>query len=342
MTARRILTIAAVGALAASLLAACDMRTLSFHTSPASVAVHVVGGAGAGAMAQTSNVPLVVATPEVAAVVGPVPAAWGTPPRMRADAPPAPSGPAVAVLLFDEASAQVLYHHNGNEPLAPASLTKIATAIVAIERGDLDRRVTTDVDSRVMRGSTVMGLIPGDEFTVRDLLYGMMLPSGNDAALAIGRATSGSDSAFVEDMNKLAARLGLTETHFANPHGLNAPGHLTSAHDLALLSRYAMTLPDFRAVVTTTAWVARGSRDIAVTNVINDVLYSIAGADGVKSGYTRQAGRTLVASATRNGHRLYAVVLNDQQRLTDASALLEWGFRSFDWDTSVAAVQSTP
>lgn len=327
MTVRRVLTLAAVGALAASLLTGCDMRTLSFNTSAASVALHV----NVASAAQTSSVPLVAAPPEPAAVVGPVPAAWGAAPHMRVDAPQAPNGAAVSILLFDEASAQVLYHHNGNEPLAPASLTKIATAIVAIEHGDLDRRVTTDVDSRVMRGSTVMGLIPGDEFTVRDLLYGMMLPSGNDAALAIGRATSGSDAAFVEEMNKLAARLGLTGTHFANPHGLNAPGHLTSAHDLALLSRYAMTLADFRAVVTTTAWTARGSRDIAVTNVINDVLYSIPGADGVKSGFTRQAGRTLVASASRNGHRLYAVVLNDQQRLTDASALLEWGFRSFDW-----------
>lgn len=202
---------------------------------------------------------------------------------------------------------------------------------MAIERGDLDRRVTVDVDSRVMRGSTVMGLIPGDEFTVRDLLYGMMLPSGNDVALAVGRVVSGSDAAFVADMNALAERLGLRDTHFANAHGLNAPGHATSARDLALLSRYAMSLPEFGAIVSTTSYAARGSRTIELWNVINDVLYSIPGADGVKSGFTRQAGRTLVASATRDGHRVYVVVLNDQQRLTDASALLNWAFEAHDW-----------
>src|SRR5205823_13637547 len=121
-----------------------------------------------------------------------------------------------------------------------------------------DQWVTNDVDSRAMRGSTVMGLIPGDQFTLRDLLYGMILPSGNDAALAIGRAVSGSDAAFVEQMNALVERLGLNESHFVNPHGLNAVGHETSAYDLAVLARYAMTLPEFRTIVSTTAWTARG------------------------------------------------------------------------------------
>ncbi|MFA7297887.1 MAG: D-alanyl-D-alanine carboxypeptidase family protein [Dehalococcoidia bacterium] len=263
---------------------------------------------------------------------GPLPAAWRAAPMTRADAPPPPATAAAAVAVLDEASASVLYAWNGDAPLAPASLTKIATAIVAIEHGDLDRRVTVDVDSRVMRGSTVMGLIPGDEFSVRDLLYGMMLPSGNDAALAVGRAVSGSDAAFVTDMNALAERLGLRDTHFANPHGLNAPGHATSARDLALLSRYAMSLPEFGAIVSTTSYAAHGSRRIELLNVINDVLYSIPGADGVKSGFTRQAGRTLVASATRDGHRVYVVVLNDQQRLTDATALLNWAFEAHEWE----------
>lgn len=325
--------VVATGALFASGLLGCGASTSTLATSAGEVA---------GAAVPTATpTQMVTAAPEVRRPVGPVPAAWSSSPRLRGDAPPVPGTAAAAALVLDEGSATVLHDWNGRLPLAPASLTKIATAVVAIERGRLDERVTVDVDSRVMRGSTVMGLIPGDEFTVRDLLYGMMLPSGNDAALAIGRAVSGSDAAFVAEMNALAQRLGLQDTHFANPHGLNAPGHASSARDLAVLSRYAMSLPEFGAVVTTTAYAARGSRTIEVSNVINDVLYSIPGADGVKSGYTRQAGRTLVTSATRDGRRLYAVVLNDQQRLTDAYALLDWAFAAYEWDSvnSVARPQ---
>ena len=182
-----------------------------------------------------------------------------------------------------------------------------------------------------------MGLIPGDSFTVRDLLYGLMLPSGNDAAIALGRQVSaGSDADFVERMNGLATRLGLAETHFANPHGLNAPGHLTSAYDLALLMRYAMTLPAFREVVSTQYWEAAGSRSVPLWNVAGTSLRNVPGADAVKSGFTRQAGRTLVLSAVRDGHRLYAVVLNDPQRETDAGRLLAWAFSAFDWGAPAA------
>ena len=133
-------------------------------------------------------------------------------------------------------------------------------------------------------------------------------------------------------MNALAERLGLRDTRFVNPHGLNAVGHVTTARDLALLSRYAMSLPEFGAIVSTVSYSARGSRTIELWNVINDVLYSVPGADGVKSGFTRQAGRTLVASATRDGRRLYAVVLNDPQRLTDVTALLDWAFEAHEWE----------
>ncbi len=247
-------------------------------------------------------------------------------------AAPAPAVAAVAALVMDEASAAVLYDKDGHTPLPPASLTKIATAVVAIEDGgDLDATVQTDVDSRTMRGSTVMGLEPGDQFSLRDLIYGLILPSGNDAALAIGRYISGSDQAFVERLNALLARLGLTEAHFTNAHGLGGgPDHVISAYDLALLSRYAMTLPFFREVVSTTAWVARGSRTIDLVNV-DTFLSSYSGADGVKTGYTRSAGRTLVASATRNGHRVYVVILNSSDRDNDARKLMNWAFANFRW-----------
>lgn len=259
------------------------------------------------------------------------PAASAAPPRLRADGPPPPLIGAAATLLLDDASGGVLVHESGHTPLPPASLTKIATAVLAIEGGDLDAWVAVDVDSRTMRGSTVMGLVPGDRFTVRDLLYGMMLPSGNDAALALGRHVAGSDAEFVARMNALAERLGLAETHFANAHGLNAAGHLVSAHDLGLLTRYAMTLPAFREVASTQYWEAAGSRLMPLYNVASGPLRTVPGADAVKSGFTRQAGRTLVLSATRDGHRLYAVILNDQQRETDAARLLNWAFAAFEW-----------
>lgn len=258
-----------------------------------------------------------------------VPAAWGIPPVAVKALPPPTTG-AAAALVLDGSSGAVMYQKDAELPVPPASLTKIATAILAAEAGNLDQWVTVDVDSRQLPGSSVMGLVPGDCFRLRDLLYGLMLPSGNDAALAIGRHLAGSDAAFVGRMNDLAARLRLTDTHFANPHGLHAPGHVSSAHDMALLARYAMTIPDVTSVVGASRWVAQGSRTIALANT-NAFLPSYPGADGVKTGYTEEAGRTLVASVTKNGRRVFVVVLNAPNRDADAAALFDWAFKNFVW-----------
>lgn len=236
-----------------------------------------------------------------------------------------------AAIVVDEASGAILWERNAYEPLPPASLTKIVTALVALERGVLDAPVTVDVDSREMPGSSVMGLQPGDTFTMRDLLFGLMLPSGNDAALAIGRAISGSDEAFVAEMNAFSARLGLVNTNWANPHGLTAEGHVTSAFDLAMLSRYAMSLPDFVPFAVTREWTALGSRTIEMGN-LNALLRNYEGADGIKVGFTNKAGRTLVASATRNGNRVYVVLLNAPNSQADAAALLDWAFEAHHWE----------
>lgn len=259
----------------------------------------------------------------------PSPAPWAPAPAPRSDRA-APEIKALAAVLVDEASGAVLYDKDAHVALPPASLTKIATAVLALEKGDFDAWVDTDVDSSVMRGSTVMGLLPGDRFRLRDLLYGLMLPSGNDAALAIGRFISGSDHAFVAEMNALLRRLGLTDSRFANPHGLGSREHVTSAYDLAMMSRYAMTLPGFRDIVTARSWTARGSRTLSFTN-INTFLSYYPGADGLKTGYTRSAGSTLAASASRNGHRLYAVILNSPSRNEDARLLLNWAYANFTW-----------
>lgn len=296
------------------------------------------GGAGTPAAAETSRLldappaaPAVIAAPDPPPVFEPYPAPWADPPQpRRALLPPAPAILAVAAIVIDEASGAVLYDKAGYQPLAPASLTKIATLVLALEAGSLDDWTESDVDSRTMRGSTVMGLVPGDAFTLRDLLYGLMLPSGNDAALAIGRHLAGSDVAFVERMNALVRRLGLSGCRFTNPHGLGSSEHACSAHDLAMLSRYGMSPPGFREIVTAPHWVARGSRVIHLGN-INGFLYAYPGADGIKTGYTRRAGPTIVASASRNGHRLYAVVLNSASREDDARRLLNWAFSAFVW-----------
>ncbi|MPZ98747.1 MAG: SH3 domain-containing protein [Dehalococcoidia bacterium] len=254
---------------------------------------------------------------------------WGGAPTRSTDAGP-PGISAEAAIVVDEASGAVLFDKNAHESLPPASLTKVITAIIAMEGADPNTWLTTNVDSRQMPGSSLMGLLPGDCYQLRDLLYGLMLPSGNDAALAISRHVAGSDEAFLAQMHALLNRLGLHESHFVDPHGLGGDGHTASAYDLAMLSRYAMAIPEFRAIVATPVWTSGGSRQLVLYNV-NGFLTQFKGADGLKTGYTGKAGRTLIASATREGHRLYAVLLDAPERDHDAAALLEWAFGNHTW-----------
>ncbi len=263
----------------------------------------------------------------VAAV--PLPAFNAAPPKFVGPAA-APAITAKAAVVIDEASGAILYGKDPHVALPPASLTKIATAIVAIEGTELTSWVASNVDSRTMIGSSVVGLVPGDCFKVSDLLYGLMLPSGNDAALAIARYQAGTDDAFVQQMNTLVARLGLKDSHFTDPDGLGSPQHVMSAYDIAMLARYGMTLSSFKNVVNTPAWTASGGRPLSMLNV-NQFLKSYPGADGIKTGFTDEAGSTLAVSATRNGHRVYAVFLNDDNRYTDAKAMMDWAFANHTW-----------
>jgi serine-type D-Ala-D-Ala carboxypeptidase (penicillin-binding protein 5/6) len=256
---------------------------------------------------------------------------------------PLPVMPGRAFVLMDQASGEILAESGGTTQHPPASVTKIATAILLLELGHLDDTVTVDADFNSLDwDSTLMGLKPGDRYTVRDLLYGLMLPSGNDAALAVARVVSGDEARFVNTMNALAARLELKDTHFTDPHGLGGPLHYTSARDLARLTRYGFTLPGFAEVVRTRQWNTRGSESRELWNS-NVFLYMYDGADGVKIGYTEEADRTLVASATRDGRRLIAVVLGDSYAATHAGRLLDWGWASLCWpaaDGSCVAVRS--
>ncbi len=237
---------------------------------------------------------------------------------------------AAAVVIMDGASGAILYENNAEAPMQPASLTKIATAVIALQSGGLDRVFTSDVDSKAMPGQSVMGLSPGDQFTLRDLLFGLMLPSGNDAATVIARGVAASDTAFVLKMNLLATALGLMETRFVNPHGMSANGHHMSAYDLAVLSRYAMTVPGFPELAGAYRHTAHGSKTISMFNA-NAFVSRYNGGDGVKVGYTRRAGHTLVASATRNGHRIYAVLMNAPSSQADAVKLIDWAFANHTW-----------
>ena len=274
----------------------------------------------------TTTAPVAVPTP--ARMV-----AWGPTPLVVAAAAPAPAVSGDAAILVDESSGVSLFEKDVHTRLPPASLTKIMTVLVALERGHLDDRVEVNIDSRRMRGSTVMGLVPGERLTLEDLLYGMMLPSGNDAALAIAEHISGSTDAFVEVMNQRAAELGLINTHFANPHGLDAPSHYSSAFDLAVLARVAMQRQDFREIANTKYRVVTGAMATYQLGTLNPLYGRLAGVDGVKTGFTRTARQTLVGSVTRNGHRIIVVVLRSPDRASDGTALLNWAFEAHAWPT---------
>lgn len=249
-------------------------------------------------------------------------------PRRTVQAWPQGISAQLAVLL-DGDSGEVLWGRNAYGEVAPASLTKIVTAMLALERSRLSDRVTVQVDSRTMYESTVMGITPGENLSMETLLHGLMLPSGNDAAIAIAQHVAGSESRFVALMNAKAAELGLVNSRFANSHGLDASGHYTSPFDISTFSRVGMADPTFARVVSTRAYQAEG---YALTNT-NRLLQVYPRADGVKIGYTDAAGRAISASAAQDGHRLFAALIRSYNPIPEAQALLEWGFRGFSWDT---------
>jgi len=267
-----------------------------------------------------------------AIVTVPAPAPSAPAPR-KIGLKPAPTAGAAAIAIVDGDSGALLYDKNAMTPRAPASLTKIATAILAVEATDLGAGVTVDVDGARMAattGSTIMGLRPGECYTMRDLLYGLMLPSGNDAAVAIAKYEAGSEPAFVRQMNTLVRRLGLAGTMFTDPHGLGSPQHRSTAYDLTMMARYGMTLPAFREVVGSPLRTTGGSRTLSFSNT-NALLRRYPGADGVKTGFTEDAGRTIVVSAVRNGHRVFVTLLDDPDREESAVALLDWVFQTYQW-----------
>jgi D-alanyl-D-alanine carboxypeptidase len=259
------------------------------------------------------------------------------------EGPPAISTHAQAAALIDVGTGRILYSHHGNERLLIASLTKIMTAIVAIENGNLQDIVKVSRSAVGKEGSSIY-LKEGQEMSLHHLLYGLMLRSGNDAATAIAEHVGGSEQGFVFMMNAKAAELGLMNTSFMNPHGLDMEGHYSSAEDLAKLTAYALKNPTFREIVSTK--VKRvpnpGEKWDHVWYNKNKMLSLYEGADGVKTGYTKAAGRGLVSSATRDGRQLAVVTINDGNDWLDHAHLLDWGFRYFANQRLIAEGEAVP
>jgi D-alanyl-D-alanine carboxypeptidase (penicillin-binding protein 5/6) len=290
--------------------------------------------------------------------------------------PPAPPIGARGAIVWDATTGVDLYSKAADERLSPASTTKILTALLVIEWGRLDQQVTIEERDYDEWDDTVMCLAPGDVVTVEDLLYGILLPSGTDAALAAARtvgaallagAEAGSDSGrpagsdsgrpgdpvarFVQEMNGRAARLGLANTQFRNPHGNDAEGHYSSARDLALIAAAAMNDPLFARIANTGAatrtavaaaptsatcspWATRETVDGRTSFLLtttNGLLGEREGLHGVKTGTTAQCGRCLVAAQWGPGGRLIAVVLGSEDRYADAAALFDWATAAYRW-----------
>ena len=227
-------------------------------------------------------------------------------------------------ILADAATGRILYEKNADSRSLIASTTKIMTALVVCEQCNVLDRMRIPKEAVGIEGSS-MYLQEGEVLTVQELLYGLMLHSGNDAAVALAIYCGGTVEGFAEMMNDKARQIGLQNSHFENPNGLDAPGHYSTARDLAVLAAYAMQNPIFCKTVSTKN-IAIGQRYL---HNHNKLLWQVEGVDGVKTGYTRAAGRILVSSALRDGRRLVAVTINAPDDWNDHAMLLEQGFSGF-------------
>ena len=255
-------------------------------------------------------------------------------PRRTPEPEPTPDEPegfpyvtAGSIAVVEGSCGALIYGRNEREPFPPASLTKLMTAAVATDQADTSMLITSNVDGAALydaTGSTIMGLRPGMQLSLLDLLYGLLLPSGNDAAIAIAGGVAGSEEAFVELMNAKAQSLALTDTHFTNAHGLYEDGLTSSARDMAMLARYVMQNATLREIVRTLEYQPAWDGP-SIWNG-NAFLAEYPGADGVKIGYTEESQQTIVASASRDNRRIIIALLRSQDRYTDAARLFDWAF----------------
>lgn len=229
----------------------------------------------------------------------------------------------LASCLLETSSGRVLFSKNKDKKLPMASTTKIMTAITAIENcDDLDEKFEISPKSVGIEGTSLY-LRKGDVFSTRDLLYALMLISGNDASVAIAERVGGSTSEFVTMMNDLAKKIGALNTHFANTHGLDADGHYTTAYDLALITAYALENATFEEIVSTkNIKITNGEGENRYLKNKNKLLFRLDGCIGVKTGFTNDAGRCLVSAIERDGVRFVCVVLNCGPMFEESETLL--------------------
>lgn len=226
-------------------------------------------------------------------------------------------------IALDKESGTVLYEQNAYELVPMASTTKILTSLIAIEQGDLDKKVTISKKAASIRGSRV-GYKVNEVITLKELIFGLMFKSGNDAAIAIAEELGGSIEGFSEIMNHYARGIGILDSHFESPHGLDSSNHYSSAYDLAILTAKGMEYDLFREIVGTKQISKDKYKFTRDYNNINKILWRIPGANGVKTGSTGQAGKCLVSSINNNGKDIIIVVLNCPDRWNETEKIYNY------------------
>lgn len=248
---------------------------------------------------------------------------------------------AKAAVLIERTTGNILLAAQENLPLPMASTTKIMTALLALENGNMDDIVTVSRNAFGVPGTSIY-LSEGEEISLKDLLYGLLLASGNDAAVAISEHIGGDVDTFCRMMTERAAELGCTQTVFLTPHGLPMQGHQTTAYELALIAREAMQQPLFREIVSTRRasipWAGRSYHRIL--NNKNRLLTDYEGATGIKTGYTKAAGRCLVFGAERDGMEVIGVVLGCGDWFDEAARLMDLGFEKYEFFTALSKGES--
>ncbi len=239
-----------------------------------------------------------------------------------------------SIALIADGDGNILFSRNSDEITAMASITKLMTAIVALESGyPLDTMCTVSENALDLTWeSSVVGYKVGDVVSLNDLLHGLLVHSGNDAAVIIAEAIGGTEENFVDMMNAKAQELGMYDTHFANPHGLDAEGHYTTANDLLILARYAMSFPLIASIVGTSSIDLMVDGTIETYNTTDLLIGIYPGIRGIKTGYTANAGRAFVGLATRGGQSIYVIQIgadSEEQRWIDVNEMLDWAFSHY-------------
>lgn len=239
------------------------------------------------------------------------------------------SDTAKSTIAMDMDSGRIMYQKNANEQRLIASITKIMTAVIAIENGNLEDKVTVGEEVLSMYGSNIY-IELGEEMSLKDLLYGLMLRSGNDAAIVIAHYIGGSEEKFVDMMNKKAKEIGMEKTIYKNSHGLDEETkNYSTAHDMALLSSYANKIDIYREIVGTKKWTVQTNKKSYLWNNRNKLLYSYQYATGGKTGYTPNAGRTLVTTASKDNLNLTVVTLSDGNEYVTHESLYDYCFNKY-------------